>query len=260
MGVPMAGRLVAAGHDVTVWNRTPAKAAPLEAAGAGVATTPADAVAGHELVITMLSDPAAVTEVLFGVDGGAGGLTSSATVVEMSTIGPAAIADIRAKLREGVRLLDAPVLGSCRRRPRVSYTSSSVAGRRTSTAAVTFSPCSARFTTLANSAPARSSSSTWLPSRRSSCSVRRSHSLGGSDSDRAGTLDALSRTSIGPLINRISDRIGNPNTPTQFALGLAEKDLGLAVDAGAPADGLIEAGLGDRDISAILGFLSGEAF
>src|SRR2546429_4780903 len=59
MGSPMAHRLVAAGHDVTVWNRTEARTRPLVDAGATAAATPASAVASAEVVITMLADPAA---------------------------------------------------------------------------------------------------------------------------------------------------------------------------------------------------------
>ncbi len=59
MGSRMARRLVAAGHEVRVWNRTPAKAAPLVEAGAGRASTPAEAASAAEVVITMLADRAA---------------------------------------------------------------------------------------------------------------------------------------------------------------------------------------------------------
>jgi 3-hydroxyisobutyrate dehydrogenase len=57
MGTPTATRLVEAGHDVTVWNRTPEKTMPLADRGASVASTPARAAAGVEAVITMLTNP-----------------------------------------------------------------------------------------------------------------------------------------------------------------------------------------------------------
>ncbi|MGW5157863.1 NAD(P)-binding domain-containing protein, partial [Nonomuraea wenchangensis] len=75
MGVPMARRLAAAGHDVTTWRR-------------GTGVTAAAAVEGADLVITMLSDPAAVREVLTAA---LPGLRPGTTVVEMSTIGPEAV-------------------------------------------------------------------------------------------------------------------------------------------------------------------------
>ncbi|MGH3715182.1 MAG: NAD(P)-binding domain-containing protein, partial [Micromonosporaceae bacterium] len=77
MGLPMATRLLDAGHALTVWNRTPTAAAPLVERGARLAGTPADAVAGAATVITMLSDAAAVTDVLFGARGAALGSTAS---------------------------------------------------------------------------------------------------------------------------------------------------------------------------------------
>jgi 3-hydroxyisobutyrate dehydrogenase-like beta-hydroxyacid dehydrogenase len=111
MGAPMAARLIGAGHEVTVWNRTRSKAEALEGA-ARVAETPADAARGAEAVITMLATPDAVSEVLFGPDGVASGIASGAALIEMSTIGPDHLAEVGARLPEGVELIDAPVLGS----------------------------------------------------------------------------------------------------------------------------------------------------
>src|SRR6516165_9921667 len=64
MGTPMALNLVRAGHEVTVFNRTAAKAHPLIEAGAHMASSPAEAVANCEIMLTMLSDDAAVKEML----------------------------------------------------------------------------------------------------------------------------------------------------------------------------------------------------
>src|SRR5512139_1630750 len=71
MGTPIARRLLDTGHRVAVWNRTAARAAPLAKAGARVATSPADAVRGADVVITMLSDGVAVEAALFGDEGAA---------------------------------------------------------------------------------------------------------------------------------------------------------------------------------------------
>ncbi len=70
MGLPMARRLLEAGHELTVWNRTPGRAGLLAAAGAHLAATPAEAVQSAEAVLTMLFDDAANEEVLFGSTGG----------------------------------------------------------------------------------------------------------------------------------------------------------------------------------------------
>ncbi|KGF70697.1 2-hydroxy-3-oxopropionate reductase, partial [Hoeflea sp. BAL378] len=87
MGLPMARRLIGAGFDVTVWNRDAAKSAPLLAEGARVAASAADAVRNATHVITMLTDGAAVENVLFA-QGVAEALAAGATVIDMSSIRP----------------------------------------------------------------------------------------------------------------------------------------------------------------------------
>lgn len=110
MGALMAGRLVAAGHEVTVWNRTRARAEAVE--GARVADTPGEAALGAELVLTMLAGPTAVDAVLFGEHGVLPSLRRGSVLVEMSTIGPNALTSIASRLPAGVGLVDAPVGGS----------------------------------------------------------------------------------------------------------------------------------------------------
>lgn len=112
MGSRMARRLVDAGHEVAVWNRTRARADPLVALGATAATTPAAAASQAEAVITMLAHPAALLALTEGPTGIAAGVSGSATVIDMSTVGPAAVSRLAALLPHGVGLLDAPVLGS----------------------------------------------------------------------------------------------------------------------------------------------------
>jgi 3-hydroxyisobutyrate dehydrogenase-like beta-hydroxyacid dehydrogenase len=114
MGSPMSQRLLDAGYPLTVWNRDPGKAAPLIDAGAQWADTPAQAVRAADIVITMLSDGAAVNTVLFdmGVASAMHGLRASTLVIDMSSILPEqaqAHAERLAKL--GVHALDAPVSG-----------------------------------------------------------------------------------------------------------------------------------------------------
>ncbi|MEV4490026.1 NAD(P)-dependent oxidoreductase [Micromonospora coxensis] len=115
MGAAIARRLLATGHRVTVWNRTPARADALAEAGAEIAATPSRAVAEADLVIIMLADSAAVEAVLFGTDDDDAPVTAlrdGATVVQMSTIGPDQVRAIAARLPDSVALLDAPVGGS----------------------------------------------------------------------------------------------------------------------------------------------------
>ena len=85
MGQSMATNLVKAGHEVTVWNRTPEKAEPLVRDGARQAKTPAEA-ANREVVLTSLANDDAVSAVVFGQDGVASGLPRGAAHLSASTI------------------------------------------------------------------------------------------------------------------------------------------------------------------------------
>ena len=110
MGAHMAGRLLDAGHDLTVWNRTASRTEELHERGATVARTPSEAASSAEVVITMLSDGPVLEDVLFGEDGAAGTMPQDAALIDMSTIGPAAAVDVGKRL--GRPMLDAPVIGS----------------------------------------------------------------------------------------------------------------------------------------------------
>jgi 3-hydroxyisobutyrate dehydrogenase len=112
MGTPMAARLLATGHELSVWDRTQERTRPLAEKGAEVASHPATAARHSELAITMLATPGAVDEVLFGPHGLASALRPGQLLIEMSTIGPAAFASLASQLPEGVAAVDAPVLGS----------------------------------------------------------------------------------------------------------------------------------------------------
>lgn len=107
MGAGMARSLLRAGHAVTVWNRTAARAEPLAADGATVAGSAAEAVAGAEVVVVMLFDTAAVLSVLES----AGAAGADAVWLQASTIGPDGIREVAAA-HPDVRLVDAPVLGT----------------------------------------------------------------------------------------------------------------------------------------------------
>ena len=111
MGKPMAMNLIKSGYPVTVWNRTPSKAAELMSAGARLAKSPADAVRHAEAVVLMLENGEVVTDLLF-THGVAAACRDGALVIDMSSIAPA-IAEDHARLleRSGLRYIDAPVSG-----------------------------------------------------------------------------------------------------------------------------------------------------
>src|SRR5918999_269816 len=112
MGSPIAERLLRAGHDLVVWNRSAAKADRLVETGAKRAGSPAEAAKGVDVVITMLASPEALAEVATGDEGIASGIDSGTTLIEMSTVGPMAVARIAEGMPDGVEVVDAPVLGS----------------------------------------------------------------------------------------------------------------------------------------------------
>ncbi len=113
MGMPMTRRLLAAGHPVTVWNRSPAKAATLVEAGATSAKCPGDVAAGAGIIFICVTDAAAVEEVVFGRDGIAGAPADGKIIVDFSSIHPDAARAIAKRLKDtnGMAWIDAPVSG-----------------------------------------------------------------------------------------------------------------------------------------------------
>jgi 3-hydroxyisobutyrate dehydrogenase-like beta-hydroxyacid dehydrogenase len=116
MGRPMGMNLLKAGYPLTVWNRTPARADELVAAGAKLAKSPREVAASCDFLLTMVSDPPAIESVLWGANGkdsGAlAGLKSGSIYIDSSTVSPALARRIAAACAErGVRFLDAPVTG-----------------------------------------------------------------------------------------------------------------------------------------------------
>ncbi len=109
MGRPMAANLAKAGHEVSVWNRTPGKTVD----GARVASSPADAANGAEVVWMCVSDTAAVEGLLFGPDGVEQSLADGMVVVDSSTISPVATRGFADRLaKKGAQYVDAPMTGS----------------------------------------------------------------------------------------------------------------------------------------------------
>lgn len=113
MGLGMAQRLLAAGHDLRVYNRTPAKAAPLQNAGARVCDTPREASDGADAVIAMTADDASSRSVWLGPDGVlAASLAHYAFTIECSTLSYDWVMELAGEAQErDLRFIDAPVTG-----------------------------------------------------------------------------------------------------------------------------------------------------
>src|SRR3970040_1838824 len=112
IGLPMARHVLNAGFPLTVFNRTRSKAESLEKQGARVASSPGEAAAEADVLVTVVSDPPALEEVMLGEKGGAEGLRAGSTWVDCSTVSPALERKLTATLeKRGVETLDAPITG-----------------------------------------------------------------------------------------------------------------------------------------------------
>jgi 3-hydroxyisobutyrate dehydrogenase len=270
MGGAIAHRLLGAGHELSVWNRTPGRDEELVAAGARRAGSPADAVRNAEVVITMVTDPPALEQVLFGDGGAAQAIPRDATLIEMSTVGPTAIAFVVKQLAP-VAVLDAPVLGSV---PSVESGKLVilVGGER-----AVFEGRTELLSLLGTPIYlGPSGSGALLKLVNNAASTATLVALGEllALTDRAGLgIDAVLRSmEAGPLaslVERWRPRLKGEDQSSYFRLALARKDLALAFDeaaregtglsvaetAAARCDEAIEDGLGDEDFGAIVPFL-----
>src|SRR6266849_7520148 len=89
MGRPMGMNLIKAGYSLTVWNRTASRADELVAAGAKLAKSPQEAASSSDFLLTMVSDPPALEEVLWGSNGAMQAIQRGSIYVDSSTVSPA---------------------------------------------------------------------------------------------------------------------------------------------------------------------------
>jgi 3-hydroxyisobutyrate dehydrogenase-like beta-hydroxyacid dehydrogenase len=272
MGAPMAGRLLAAGHDVIVWNRSPEKAVSLAERGAKGADSPAEAAVGAEGVLTMLSTPEVVQDVLFR-QGLADSMGEGSTLIEMSTIGPDAIGGIRDRLPPSVDMLDAPVFGSIDAAEsgslRIVVGGSDEAYER-------WAPVLQAMGTSLHVGPLGSGAGIKLVNNGSilAMAVAAGEALALADSlgfSQEVALEVLSQTPIGAIIEWKRAQIESGHYPPRFKLGLARKDEGLVVEAGrrggldlsvaraaeAALQGALDLGWEELDYGSVIAFLRG---
>ncbi len=270
MGRAIAARLLEAGHDVSVWNRTPGRDEELVAAGARRAGTPADAVRDVEVVSTMVTDPPALEDVLFGLEGAAPAIPATATLIDMSTVGPTEIASVVERLAP-VAVLDAPVLGSV---PSVETGKLVILAGGDRGVFDRHAELLSILGTPVYLGP--SGSGAWLKLVNNAASTATLVALGEllALTDRAGldTDTVLRGLEVGPLaslIERWRPRLKGEDQSSYFRLALARKDLAIAFDeaerkgtemtvaeaAAARCEEAIEAGLGDEDFGAVVPFL-----
>ena len=112
MGLPIGRNLLKAGFPLKVWNRTRSKAEKLEKEGATVADSPREVAAGSDVIFTIVSDPPALEQVLWGESGALAGLRKGSVLIDSSTVSPALARRISEACAErGADFLDAPVTG-----------------------------------------------------------------------------------------------------------------------------------------------------
>jgi 3-hydroxyisobutyrate dehydrogenase-like beta-hydroxyacid dehydrogenase len=273
MGAPMAGRLMEAGHQVAVWNRTARKARPLVDRGATLAATPAQAAAEADLVVTMLATPEAVQEVVLGKAGAAEGLRSGSTLVEMSTIGPEGVHALRSKLTPEVSMLDAPVLGSVAQ-AEAGELKVFVGGEEADVERAR--PVLVAFGTVRRLGPLGAGASMKIVANSTLLAMMTGlgEALTLADSlglDQDQVLDILAESAMGVPVRSKRRYIESGRYPPNFKLALAAKDGSLVQRAaeaaglklrvaGAAAAWMAEAdrsGLGDLDYSAVIAQIRG---
>lgn len=275
MGSRVARRLLEGGHALVVWNRTAEKAAPLVEAGAAAAATPAGAAAQAEAVLTMVADPAALRDVTEGEEGVAAGVREGATVIEMSTVGPDAVRRLASVLEERAGLVDAPVLGS-RSEAEAGTLTIFVGGpaelveRWTPLLSVLGSPL--HVGPLGSGAAAKLVANTTLVGTIGVLgeALALAEGLG---LPREKAFEVLAATPLGAQAERRRESVESDEYPPRFALYLARKDAELVV-AAAREEGVDvrlteaarswlaeaeDAGLGDRDYSAVLARILGSS-
>jgi 3-hydroxyisobutyrate dehydrogenase-like beta-hydroxyacid dehydrogenase len=265
MGSPMARRLLAAGHDVAVWNRTAEKARTLAADGAEVGSTPAEAAAGREAVITMLADAGALESVLFGDQGAAAELRAGSLLIDMSTVGRDAVLDVAGRLPDGVDFVDSPVLGST---PRAEAGELTIIAGGSEDAYERARPLLEVLGTprRVGDLGAGAAMKLVMNSTLGAILLGIGEALALGDAlglDRSAVLDALEAGYLGGMVKMKRDSIDSGDYPPQFRLSLAAKDLRLvdeATDRALPGvtvarrtfEDAVAAGRGDEDYSALI--------
>jgi len=259
MGSRIARRLIDAGHDVVVWNRDSAKAEGFPQRAA----TPADAAERADVVIIMVSDPAALAAVSKGI---ATGARAGSTVVQMSTVGVTAVQRLESELPDGVALLDAPVLGSL---AEVEEGRLFIFAGGSDEVVARLSPILSTLGTVVPVGGIGAGSAAKLVANFSLISVLAAlgeafalgRHLGISD---PALFDVLAATPLAVQAERRREAIESGDYPPRFALALADKDAQLILDAAGDLDlrvaqavrswyaDAMRDGRGEQDNSALL--------
>lgn len=268
MGTPMATRLLGAGHDVIVWNRTSAKTRPLVDLGAAAAATPAEAVAGVDAAITMVANPQALQDVLFDdADGVVDALRPGQRLIDMSTVGVETIRSVAGQLPGYVTLVDAPVRGSV---PQATAGTLAIYVGATRDAFDAVQPLLAPLGTPHHvGGPGAGAATKMVVNLVLGVAITafgEALALGGRlGLDRATLLDVLAESPIGTTVKTKRANVESGDYPPSFKLRHALKDVRLATETAQPGQDLAvaaaargwfeqaeTAGAEDLDYSAVI--------
>ncbi len=271
MGSGMAGRLLSADFPLTVYNRNPAKAAPLEKDGAFVASSPREAAARAEIIISIVADDDASRAVWFGEDGALAGASRGSVLVESSTLTVAWVKELAAAAApRGCELLDAPVTGT---KPHAAAGELLFLVGGSTSALATARPVLAVLSReIVHLGPTGSGAylkliNNFLCGVQAASLAEAIAFIGKSGLDRSKAVAVLTNGAPGsPLLKVISARAAAADFTPNFELRLMAKDLRYAVEEAARS-GLtlqtataardifkhaVAAGHGEKDFSAIL--------
>ncbi len=268
MGRHMAANLRRAGHEVTVWNRTPGRSGDLVALGWGEAATPAETARTADIVVTCVSDTPDVEAVVFGAEGVASGLEPGGMIIDCSTISPDATRGFAARLAErGAAWVDAPVSGGSEGAKNATLTI--FAGGTEADVERARPVLSAMGTTITRFGPAGSGQAVKAINQVVISGVYLAVAEGMVLAMKAGLQPAAVVGALGGgvagswiLANRSAKMVAN-EYPLGFKTALHLKDLGIALDmarqlgvalpvtalAAQLEAGLVARGYGDEDMS-----------
>ena len=274
MGTPMAGRLLRAGHQVVVWNRSAERTVPLAQEGAAVVSSPAKAAAGADFVITMLATPEALEQVLFGAAGLAPALSPGQVLIDMSTVGTDEVRSVAARLPKGASLVDAPVRGSV---PQATSGRLDIFVGATDEDYERVRPILESLGSVRHSGGPGSGAAMKLVANlalgAAIVTLGEALSLGDSlELKRDILLDVLADSPIGPIVKAKRANVESGQFPPSFKLRHAAKDLRLVTEAAAARgrelkqaranrawlDEAAERGAADLDFSAVVATITGE--
>jgi 3-hydroxyisobutyrate dehydrogenase-like beta-hydroxyacid dehydrogenase len=272
MGAPLANRLIDAGHQLTLWNRTRSAANRFEGR-ATIAESPAEAARRVDAVLTSLATPDALFEVLFGEGGATSGIEPGTALIDFSTVGRDYVLEVARRLPDGVEMVDAPVLGSVSNAVEGTL-KIFVGGSEQSFAR--WKDLLAPLGTPIHAGPTGAGAAMKLVANSTLAGLMSlaGEALALADGlglDQKTVVSVLLDSPIGPALSRKLEKIESDHYTPSFKLALMLKDMRLVLEAAAGRgvelklgpgatewlDQAEQRGLGDYDYSAVVAQIRG---